>query len=338
MGNKNSSIYINLKNTSFFAGEVISGEVCLSLIQNVKCDTLVLEFLGFEETFWEEFSDKEESKVAIRKGYEVICHNSIVLYQCHNRKMNYGKYSFPFVIMPPVNLPGSFSYSSKMTQSAIKYVISATLDSIPEPILGKQEIKLIQNQPEKIIKLSSATISQPIRWCCFHQGNIFMRANTNKSAYLIGEKLEINLEIYSEIRHNNASVETVLYKTVLFKSEKRATKMIKYRIIQHRNMANIGPNAKREPKSLKICFGLDKGFVKQEIDEAYSTRGNLINCSYSIVSTVYLNSITLHPNPNIEIFIDILPKIKRQKHPEINDWNPIKMPGVMLQPSAPQLE
>lgn len=147
------------------------------------------------------------------------------------------------------------------------------------------------------------------------QGNIFIRAKCDKPVYYVGETLNVLLDIDSRIHIGVRSIQAVLYITILLRCDLGIPKLIKERILQ-RTVDVPRKESLRPHEVIKSVLSLD---LNREDFKMYTSRGTIINCSYSISATAYLDSACANPEPEIEIWADIIPKIKKSKHPQVNN-------------------
>ncbi|CAG9323611.1 unnamed protein product [Blepharisma stoltei] len=337
MGNKNLSLYIKLDDSAYSPGDYIQGDICLKIPSAMRVESLILQLFGVESVHWEDFSGEEKAAIATHQAKNVIIEKALTVYiwsQCLGKK---GQYVFPFTIILPNSMPGSFSYEASMIKASIKYYLTATLISTPEPYSLTQEIKLIQPHIEHNSDLSVGCVSTAITGCCMlNYGVLFLRARFDKTSYATDDILGVIVDIdHAKCSINVGIIEVTLFRSMLLRSNDGSQKILKERISQKSVRARTR-NSLLINEGLRIPFALAN--LESEIKEKCTTKGQLINCSYSAHVRTVMDSGCAGPESEVEIWTEIKPKVTKTQHPKPKKWKPVFMPAVRFAPSAPPLE
>ena len=158
-----------------------------------------------------------------------------------------GKYSFPFEVELPQNIPGSFVFLQNKTYAEIIYSIKVNLNNtnIKEriPIIIRQKKELF-NYP----KNSEYTRKIP-GWCC-EVGESNIKLNMDEDYIVNGNDIQLNVNINNTKSKNSGSPLNIeIYQSLILKNNKKNKKIKITNIVgkyKGKKMINAGEDFKKE--------------------------------------------------------------------------------------------
>jgi hypothetical protein len=207
-------IYIHTDKQQYYAGETVSGQVILSVVQPQHVDGIFLKLRGCEETEFDvvrhrQVPDptKENPNRTCTESYTVRVSDRHTFFKrrycIYSQKCTLagGNFVFPFQFQLESRLPGTFEiYNSKRYSrylaASVAYQVEAEV-AIPgmlRPNLYHTQDILI-NEPLRAALMASETYQeQKVTFmCCIPRGTITLSANIDKNAYGPGEVAQLRL-------------------------------------------------------------------------------------------------------------------------------------------------
>ena len=175
-------IYIDLSKPYYYPGDNILASIYLDALESVKCNKMVVTAKGkqiIKATQNYKFQDEEEEKnvesddddedeniqkdfTEINKTKEIFKFSKIIQIS-NNNCVSRGKYSFPFEVELPENLPGSFLFLEGKIYAEIIYSISVKLVNIDI----KEKMPIIIRQKKEIFNYPlSNEYNKKLGGCC----------------------------------------------------------------------------------------------------------------------------------------------------------------------------
>jgi len=135
-------------------------------------------------------------------------------------------YSFPFKIVTPANLPGSFNRCIH-TEAHIQYLLSGYLSSSTVKV-KRVKAEVTQVMSEAIVSLQDSVSAQITTCCCLRKGEVKLSATISKSAYVPGEMCNLNIEVdNSKALFDVTAFKGSLFRTLCLRSNNGSTFWIK---------------------------------------------------------------------------------------------------------------
>eukprot|EP00918_Siedleckia_nematoides_P039565 GHVU01086052.1.p1 GENE.GHVU01086052.1~~GHVU01086052.1.p1 ORF type:complete len:344 (+),score=42.08 GHVU01086052.1:303-1334(+) len=243
---KRFDIYFKDPNTTYRAGDVVSGSVQLELNQELKLRGIRLNLHGVSRTGWDEkraYTKGSASKLS-HKHMEVFLDESMIVVRPNNSTLAPGRYDWPFNIRLPPYLPASFEGHWGRVQYWAKGVIDRPWKGDVElvknfTVLGALDLNTdneAKTQIENAAEIMAGTI------CC-RSGPISGHLMLERQGFCPGE----NLEFKSEIKNNSKkklNVRAVLSQVATFRADKQVKKY--NTVLRGRDKGEIRPGETAE--------------------------------------------------------------------------------------------
>lgn len=207
-----NQIFIHTDKQQYYAGEVVRGQVMLSVASAINVDSINIKLSGYEQAEFDYIVTRSvpaptkddphatriETKLRHAKESNTFFKRRYVLYSVRSTLVG-GSFCFPFEFTLDTGLPGTFSlYNGRQssTQATVHYEVRA---EVQVPGLFESDLKHYQEilicQPLKQQLMSSDTYkeSKVTFLCCIPKGTVSLAATIDKNAYAPGEPVMLNL-------------------------------------------------------------------------------------------------------------------------------------------------
>ena len=292
-------IYITSSKPFYYPGENFEANILLDVLDKTKCDKMQIiakgkEFVeaiqktyvcSYGDSELEEYSNESDESNQNKRGKiydkddvsseENVKDNSSIarnLNEIHEifkfkkilkiSNYNYidkGKYTFPFEVEIPKDIPGSFLFLDKNTYVEIIYTLKVKLNIInineSIPIVIRQKIKTFNYPTEN-------QFTKKIMGCCFdnNESTIILSINDkgNKEKYMINlNKINLNVTLNnSQCDIKGTAVNIELYQKLTVFPNRKDKKLKVTKIVgKYEGKRNLHP---RENLSLNISFEMDR--------------------------------------------------------------------------------
>ena len=216
-------IYFDIQKPFYYPGEQILGSIFIEFFDSIKCNEITIiskgkqyikinrknisrEIEEYEESFNEEEDDDETTKIpkvkTDDKNFEDIDEiKTVFKYQkklkISNNYISKGKYTFPFEIELPNNIPSSFLYINKDIYFEIIYTIKIKFDEINNNYM--EAIPIIIRQKEKLFNYPKSNEYKKILGeCCWERGETNIKITPQEKYSLINNKIKLNILVNNE--------------------------------------------------------------------------------------------------------------------------------------------
>ena len=233
MENSQVKIYIDSPKPFYYPGEQIVGSVLLNAIDIVNTNKMIIitkgkqiikilktnknyhldieEYEESEEDMEsnditknldkseinkeEQYTEEKEKENKEKNESKTIFKYKKILQISNNNNLAKGKYTFPFEIDIPDNIPGSFLYFDNNVYIEIIYSIKVKLNDINI----KEMIPIIIRQKEKLFNYPKENeYSKIIGGCCWERGEAKIKISAIEKYYLGGNNIKLNLLLNNE--------------------------------------------------------------------------------------------------------------------------------------------
>ena len=213
-------IYFDIQKPFYYPGEQILGSIFIEFFDSIKCNEITIISKGKQyikinrknisreiEEYEESFNDDEEEDEIPKiknenKNFEDIDEiKTVFKYQkklkISNNYISKGKYTFPFEVELPNNIPSSFLYINKNIYFEIIYTIKIKFDEINNNY--KEAIPIIIRQKEKLFNYPKSNEYKKILGeCCWERGQTSIKITPQEKYTLINNKIKLNVLINNE--------------------------------------------------------------------------------------------------------------------------------------------
>ena len=213
-------IFFDIQKPFYYPGEQILGSIFIEFFDSIKCNEITIiskgkqyikinrknisrEIEEYEESFNDDEDEDEIPKIKNEnKNFEDIDEiKTVFKYQkklkISNNYISKGKYTFPFEIELPNNIPSSFLYINKNIYFEIIYTIKIKFDEINNNY--KEAIPIIIRQKEKLFNYPKSNEYKKILGeCCWERGQTSIKITPQEKYSLINNKIKLNVLINNE--------------------------------------------------------------------------------------------------------------------------------------------
>ena len=213
-------IFFDIQKPFYYPGEQILGSIFIEFFDSIKCNEITIiskgkqyikinrknisrEIEEYEESFNDDEDEDEIPKIKNEnKNFEDIDEiKTVFKYQkklkISNNYISKGKYTFPFEVELPNNIPSSFLYINKNIYFEIIYTIKIKFDEINNNY--KEAIPIIIRQKEKLFNYPKSNEYKKILGeCCWERGQTSIKITPQEKYTLINNKIKLNVLINNE--------------------------------------------------------------------------------------------------------------------------------------------
>ena len=152
-----------------------------------KSIVTVIDDTSSEDIFHEAMAEKRQ----IDESKEIFKYKKIIKISS-NGYLNKGRYTFPFELESPENIPGSFLYIDKKVYAEIYYSLTVKLNKI----MLKEVVPIVIRQRESIFNYERTTqFEKSILGCCCDNNKAIIKASTESKYYLSNDEVRLNINI-----------------------------------------------------------------------------------------------------------------------------------------------
>ena len=289
------NIYIDSSKPYYYPGESFLASILLDVIDTVNCNKMVIKAKGkliinatqkkiFNDTEenlqnqnQDEDDDDDEEEDNINKKEPIteiketkqIFNYTKVIEISKNNNLKKGKYSFPFEIELPNNIPGSFLFFESKTYAEIIYYVKVKLSNINI----EEKIPIIIRQKEEIFNYQNTNeYTKNLTGCCCEGGQSIIKLETTEDYTLSGDDIKINVNLNNTQSGSSGSpINIEVYQKLILKNKHKNKKIKVTRIIgKYKGRKIINP---RENFKKKISITLDKNnYTLQHLSETKSLK------------------------------------------------------------------
>jgi hypothetical protein len=198
-----SSVAIFLHSQHYVAGGVLSGDVVVTVSQQLQAHHVTLFFDGHSKVHWQETEVKREDDGSVkhvvveRKDKQHFLKEKIVL--SGPVTLQPGQNTFRFTYNIPPGLPASYSEKSSPHGHKLKALVDYDLEVEVDVHHGKN----LKNCVHLALGQLTAGPISPVehrnsKSFMFNQGNLAMRVELDRDVYFPGEEIKMKLEVTNE--------------------------------------------------------------------------------------------------------------------------------------------
>lgn len=303
MGANNSfmggnSIYLDLDQPYVVSGQVLTGHIYLNINSpnGFQSRGIFIELEGDEEVRFEEEitdhvdrdgdGDTMEKRIVVRHTKREFIDMKIPLIM-YSELLMPGQYTYPFSIMIPHGLPGTFFESdTKMGREyrcQIRYKLECECDSggfLSRDIKYEKPIVMLEN--------ALAGIEQPIVehtatvmfCCCVPKGDVYIKATFDKNAYRPSENAFIVVDVRNESESEVDAINAKLMRRLIMRAD--GNQMSHTELMREVTIPGVPAGETREQLrvSLPMSYENLRGTDYDEVRPGANSQ--LINCNYYI--------------------------------------------------------
>ena len=209
-------IYLDIQKPYYYPGEQILGSFLIEFLSSMNCNQILViskgkqyikinrknishEVEDSEDSIDEENSDDNNQSTNKSNWENIDEMKTIFKYEkkltISNNYVSKGKYTFPFEIDIPQNIPGSFLYIDNNIYIEIIYTIKIKFDEINY----KKTFPIIIRQKEKIFNYPKCNeYNKILGECCWERGQTNIKLSSINKYSLADNKIKLNILINNE--------------------------------------------------------------------------------------------------------------------------------------------
>ena len=171
------------------AGQEVTGVVYFHVQQPVHAETLCLKLSAKESCFWTSGSGDDSTSY---RGKSRVLKQVFPIFVFQGAQVNPGDYTFPFRILTPPTLPSSLDFVKRDAQGRLRYTLGAFVSGTDAKVAkSKIEIRMSKQMTDVIVGVEDTVKAQLTSCCCLGQGEVQLRVQVQKNAYVPGETVQI---------------------------------------------------------------------------------------------------------------------------------------------------
>ena len=261
------------------------------------------------------------------EGKKKVCNFKQALYHFPNPILP-GGFSLPFTFRLPQNIPGSFNFNGTKSKAKIEYKFHAKLESTAnENYKGKTGIHIIQPKFTYTNEVKSNKDAHLSTWCCLNKGKCFIHVKHHQDVYTPNQIATFTTKLdNSQSKLDILSLSSRLYYSLRLKDKNNRTHYVTGTLLNSSLPIKV-PAGDALMATREIDMHLDLPTVKQQLENMYTTKGNLIECIYNIEVGAQMDGCCMccGEYPSINTLMMIVPEnaqvFDTLTPPE--NWNPV---------------
>lgn len=324
MGGSNSrgGIHINLENPNVLAGSEITGLVHLIVKEATPAYGLELLLKGKETTHWVTGSGKNTHHYY---GTRKFLRWEIPLFVFSEGRLQPGHYGFPFAVLIPGSIPGTFNFGgggrgSHNPSARINYKLKAQIIGEKAGI-QKGTIPLVISQTTYAIDGATRmeNTARLSTWCCSGKGEEGIKAETDKMTYITGETAIAVMTAESQ----NSDLESKGFRASLIRTiimrDNHGNSHVFVNVVSKADLPHSIPIHHPTPVTQSLTLP-----ITSDSNQTNTVQGQLIQCKYDIRCEVVMKGwcMCCGQTPAVEKHVVICPStIPRMEPPPLpEDW------------------
>lgn len=340
-GSESGYLALQLDTRNIQAGAAISGTIHFHLTKALNAQSLCLKLSGKEHIRWEEIEMRRSNRRDILprarqvthtyRGKGKIVRQIFPIFVFQDAKVAAGDYSFPFLVMSPANLLGSFSYEAGAMHARVVYHLSAFLLSASSKVQpSKLEVGVSSRLSQAIASMTDSAATNISTLMCMKKGAVMLNVHVNKNAFVPGEAIEVVVEANnSQSALDVTRVQVTLSRMIRIRLDNGRNHVVKDTINQGYTIQRVrkgdtatGSNALRMVLTVQDSRG--------SVQNTTTLRGRHIECIYMLRVKAEMDGSCMccGPAPTLAKEVTIYPVqilgVEMMQAPA--GWNPTIMP------------
>lgn len=335
-----NSIYMDLDRSYVVSGQMLSGTIYLNINspQGFQSKGIFLQLEGeeivrFEEEVTDrvdqdEDGDTMEKRIVVRHGKNEFIDMKIPIHTYRELLMP-GQYTYPFTIMIPQGLPGTFfeadnnpRMGGKDYSCQVRYKLQCECDSS-----GFLSRDIEYEKPIVMLETALSAIDQPtvehtatvMFCCCIPKGDVYIKATFDKNAYRPGENAYIVVNVNNMSESDVDEINAKLMRRLSMRAD--GAHMDNTELMREVTIPGVpaGENKEEMRVSLPITYEIRRGGDYDDVRPGVNSR--MITCNYYIVVEC---SVPMAPDIQLHLPITIYAAAPEYIQPDAPPgWTPV---------------
>ena len=342
--NPKINVYINAAKSYYYPGQTFSATILLDVQDNINCNKMTIIAKGkqlikgsqtnkftneekqkqYESSSSSSSSDEDYPKfkrqnqedgplVTIdEKKYIFKVTQDITITE--NKVLIAGKYSFPFDVEIPNEIPGTFLYLDKKVYAEVAYSVKVKLEGTGI----KQIIPIVIRQNEDVFGYpKNNQFERKIHGCCCLEGQTSIKLTANEDYTKTGDPVRLTVNINNDTNTTTTPILVEVYRKLLLKGADNKKIRVTKIVGSYQGKRIINSREKFQKKLHVAIEGID--YVKDHLDQTkagksfkhkeiipflfQSIKSDNITCEFEVYAESQYANIT---NDDLGVFLTVL--------------------------------
>ena len=342
--NQKISLYINASKSYYYPGETFSATILLDVQDKINSNKMTIIAKGKQiikasqinkfpneekqqqyESSSSSSSDEEDNPKLRRANQEegpiVTIDEKKYIFNIkkdisisENKILIPGKYSFPFDIEIPEQIPGTFLYLDKKVYAEIAYSVKVKLEGTNI----KQIIPIVIRQSEDVFNYPKYNqFERKIHGCCCLVGQTSIKLTANEDYTKTGDPIKLTVNINNDTNTTSTPILVEVYRKILLKGANNKKIRVTKIVGSYQGKRIVNAREKFQKKLHVAIEGID--YVKDHLDETkagksfkhkeiipflfQSIKSDNITCEFEVYAESQYANIT---NDDLGVFLTVL--------------------------------
>ena len=344
INNQKISLYINASKSYYYPGETFSATILLDVQDKINSNKMTIIAKGKQiikasqinkfpneekqqqyESSSSSSSDEEDNPKLRRANQEegpiVTIDEKKYIFNIkkdisisENKILIPGKYSFPFDIEIPEQIPGTFLYLDKKVYAEVAYSVKVKLEGTNI----KQIIPIVIRQSEDVFNYPKYNqFERKIHGCCCIVGQTSIKLTANEDYTKTGDPVKLTVNINNDTNTTSTPILVEVYRKILLKGANNKKIRVTKIVGSYQGKRIVNAREKFQKKLHVAIEGID--YVKDHLDETkagksfkhkeiipflfQSIKSDNITCEFEVYAESQYANIT---NDDLGVFLTVL--------------------------------
>jgi len=336
-----NSIYMDIDRPYVVSGQMLSGNIYLNITKadGFQSKGIFLQLEGEEMVrFEEEVTDTydndgdgntAERRTVVRHDKREFMDMKIPIHMYRELLMP-GQYTYPFSILIPQGLPGTFYESDNNPnrggrdyQCYVRYKLQCECDSsgfLSRDIEYEKPIVMLENPLSAIEQPTVEHTAAVMFCCCIPKGDVHIKATFDKNAYRPGEMAYIVVDVNNESESDVDEINAKLMRRLSMRADGHRKEHTE--LMREVTIPGVPAGEKKEEirVQLPITYENRRGGDYDEVRPGVNSR--MITCSYYIMVEC---SVPMAPDISLNLPVTIYSAAPEYVQPQAPPgWSPVQ--------------
>ena len=343
--NPKINVYINAAKSYYYPGETFSATILLDVKDTVNCNKMTVIAKGKQiinasqtnkfaneekplqiESSSSSSSDEDDEIPRLKRanmddGPLVTINEKKKIFKTikdiplsQNKVLIAGKYSYPFDVDIPDDIPGTFLYMDKKVYAEVAYSVKVKIESVNIT----QIIPIVIRQREEVFNYPKTNqFERKVHGCCCIVGQTGIKLSANEDYTKTGDPVKLTVNINNDTNTTSTPILVEVYRKVLLKGANNKKIRVTKIVGSYQGKRIINAREKFQKKLHVAVEGID--YVKDHLDKTkanksfkhkeiipflfQSIKSDNITCEFEVYAESQYANIT---NDDLGVFLTVL--------------------------------
>ena len=343
--NPKINVYINAAKSYYYPGETFSATILLDVKDTVNCNKMTViakgkqiinasqtnKFANEEKPLQYESSSSSSSdeddeiprlkRANMDDGPLVTINEKKKIFKTikdiplsQNKVLIAGKYSYPFDVDIPDDIPGTFLYMDKKVYAEVAYSVKVKIESVNIT----QIIPIVIRQREEVFNYPKTNqFERKVHGCCCIVGQTGIKLSANEDYTKTGDPVKLTVNINNDTNTTSTPILVEVYRKILLKGANNKKIRVTKIVGSYQGKRIINAREKFQKKLHVAVEGID--YVKDHLDKTkanksfkhkeiipflfQSIKSDNITCEFEVYAESQYANIT---NDDLGVFLTVL--------------------------------